>query len=77
MAKRAVQAGQGEAQLYAGDPYGMSTAAQGQPLPAPPVSAPLLLLRPFCVLHLLYLLLYMLFHMLCHASVPHAVLHTV
>lgn len=37
-AKRAVDAGQGEAQLYAGDPYGIPTAAPGQPLPAPPVS---------------------------------------
>ncbi|KAL3151471.1 hypothetical protein ABBQ38_012471 [Trebouxia sp. C0009 RCD-2024] len=35
-AKRAAQAGQGEAQLYAGDPYGMRTVAPGQPLPAPP-----------------------------------------
>lgn len=39
-AKRAAQAGQGEAQLYARDPYGMRTVAPGQPLPAPPVSAP-------------------------------------
>lgn len=72
-AKRAAQAGQGEAQLYAGDPYGMPPAAPGQPLPAPPVSAPLLPLRPYCVLHLLYLPLYTLFHMLCQASVSHAV----
>ncbi|KAL3155209.1 hypothetical protein ABBQ32_013149 [Trebouxia sp. C0010 RCD-2024] len=35
-AKRAAQAGQGEAQLYARDPYGMRTVAPGQPLPAPP-----------------------------------------
>lgn len=41
-AKRALQEGQAEAQLYAGDPYGMRTAAPGQPLPAPPVSSQLI-----------------------------------
>ena len=37
-AKRAVEAGQGEADLYAEEPYGLRTAAPGQTLPAPPVS---------------------------------------
>ncbi len=37
-AKRAAEEGQAEAQLYGGDPYGMHTAAPGQPLPSPPVS---------------------------------------
>ena len=39
-AKRAAEEGQAEAQLYGGDPYGMRTAAPGQPLPSPPVSSP-------------------------------------
>lgn len=56
-AKRAAQAGQGEAQLYAGDPYGIHTVAPGQHLPAPPVSAPLLLVMPSCAPHVLIYML--------------------
>ena len=73
-AKRAAQAGQGEAQLYAGDPYGMHAAAPGQPLPAPPVSASLLCLASAIYF---YLLLNILFHMLCHASSSQPVLRAV
>ena len=39
-AKRAAEEGQAEAQLYGGDPYGIRTAAPGQPLPSLPVSCP-------------------------------------
>lgn len=51
-AKRALQEGQAEAQLYARDPYGMRTAAPGQPLPAPPVSSQLI---AACIFHTLHL----------------------